>query len=135
MARNTDFRTWDSFVDEAQVPDYQLVISSDETIAIPNPTGVGLLRMAQGMRSGDLQVMLMGLTGDAWPRVEVLISKAPHGVLDKLVEELMGYFGFYEDHVLVGPGGGKVTEKSPRKIRQLLQMGYTMEGEARASRG
>lgn len=128
-----NFRTWDSFVDEAAVEPYQMKVSDDETITIECPTGVGLLRMAQGLRSGDMQVMLMGLTGESWPRVEQLLARAPHGVLTALTEELMEYFGFYEPITLVGPSGGKVTERVPRKIQALVRMGYVPQGEARAS--
>jgi hypothetical protein len=43
---------------------------------------------------------------------------------------MMIFFDLADDVVLVGPGGGKITEKDPRKIRALMKTGYRPEGEA-----
>jgi hypothetical protein len=74
--------------------------------------------------------MLITLCGDQWPRIEQLIAKAGHKAMDELITDMMIFFDLAEDITLVGPGGGKVTEKDPRKIRIMMKQGYRPEGEA-----
>ena len=42
------------------------------------------------------------------------------------------HFDLAEEVELVGPGGGTITEKDPRKIKALINRGYRPAGEARA---
>lgn len=136
MAQNrTETHLWDDYVEEANLPDFVIADKDgNERLRVTNPTGVQLLRIAQGLRSGDLALMLLGLTGDANEAAMKLLSTAGHKALPKLVEDLMEHFGLYDEMELVGPGGGTVHESRPTKIMQLLKMGYTPKGEAPASR-
>ncbi|NNG20495.1 hypothetical protein HJ590_13150 [Naumannella sp. ID2617S] len=131
----SDFRTWDSFVDEARIEPYKLPISDDEVLTIECPSGAALVHIGQGMRNGDLEVILASLCGDSWDRINTLMATAPHGVLPNLVEAMMDHFNLYEPVTLVGPSGGKVTRRKPREIRDLINRGYRPMGEAAASRG
>lgn len=130
------FKTWDQYVTEAKVDPFVLQVGKDaDPITIDNPTGARLLRITQGLRTGDLELVLASLCGDAWDQVSALMETAPHGVLPELVEDLMAHFDLYEDVTLVGPGGGKVTARRPREIQGLINRGYRPVGEAEASRG
>lgn len=131
---STNFRTWDDFVNEAAHDPYELAVG-DEKIIIHCPTGAALLRIAEGQRAGDSELILAALCGDAWDRISELVATAPHGVLPALAETLMDHFDLFEPVTLVGPGGGKITRKKPREIRALMDQGYRPAGEARASRG
>ena len=52
--------------------------------------------------------------------------------MDNLIYDMMIHFDLAEEVDLVGPGGGTISEKDPRKIRKLLNQGYRPAGEARS---
>jgi hypothetical protein len=124
------FRTWDQYADEAKIEPFELKISEDETLTFENPTGVALMRIAQGIRSGDIVLILSSLAGDQWSRLEELFGGIGHKALPALTEDLMEHFELYEPVTLVGPGGGKVTVKRPTQIKSMLEQGYRVVGEA-----
>lgn len=128
MAQQT--HTWDSYVQEAKIEPFRLVVSDAETLTFEAPSGVALMRIMQGMREGDPELILVALTGDQWPRLEELLGGAGHKAFPALVEDLCDHFEIYEDVTLVGPGGGKVTARRPRKIQALINQGYRPVGEA-----
>lgn len=124
------FKRWDDYVAEAKHDAFQLPVSKDETLVIEAPTGASLIQWARAYRSNDIEAMLITLCGDQWSRVEQLLAKAGHSAMENLITDMMLFFDLSEDITLVGPGGGKVTEKDPRKIRIMLKQGYRPEGEA-----
>lgn len=126
-------KTWDDYVDEAKVAPFTLEVSKDETLTFEAPSGVALLRITHGLRTGDLEVILHALVGEGWPRVEELLGTASHKALPNLVEDMMDHFDLYEPVTLIGPGGGRVTRKRPREIQVLINQGYHPAGEAPAS--
>lgn len=131
MAKNQQqFKTWDQYTEEAAHDPFQLPVSEEETIIIEAPTGATLIQWARAYRSQDIEAMLITLCGEQWPAIEKLLSKAGHEAMSNLVTDMMLFFDLSEDITLVGPGGGKVTEKDPRKIRIMLKQGYRPEGEA-----
>lgn len=119
--------SWDKYVEEAEAEDFVLT-TADGEIRITNPTGTRVLRVAQGMRAGDLDAILLGLTGEAYAEVSKLLAVAGHKALPKLIEDIMDHFDMYDDVELVGPGGGTVTASRPREIRGLIANGYTPKG-------
>lgn len=119
--------SWDKYVEEAEAEDFVLT-TADGDIRITNPTGTRVLRVAQGMRAGDLDAILLGLTGEAYSEVSKLLGSAGHKALPKLIEDIMDHFDMYDDVELVGPGGGTVTASRPREIRGLIANGYTPKG-------
>lgn len=131
----SEFKTWDQYAQEAQVPPFQLRVSADETLSFECPSGTALLRISQGLRQGDLELILRAVVGDQWERVEELLSSAGHKAFPALVEDMMAHFELYEDVPMVSPDGGKRTARRPSEIRRLLAIGYMPVGEARASRG
>lgn len=132
MAEKT-FKTWDEYAEEAAGEPFQLPVSKDETLSFDMPSGTALIRIMQGLRAGDLELILRSVVGEDWPRVEELLSKAGHKALPWLVEDMLDHFDLYEKVVLVGPGGGRVTRKRPREIRAMIEQGYRPVGEAPAS--
>lgn len=131
----TTFKTWDQYTEEARVAPFELQVSADETITIECPSGAQLMRITQGLRSGDLELIIINLCGDAWPKIQALLGTASHKALPNLVEDLMTHFDLYEDVSLVGPGGGTVKAKRPREIQALISQGYRPLGESTASLG
>lgn len=134
MANNQREYDWDSYADEAKVPDFVLKRDGEEVLRVANPTGVQVLRISQGFRRGDIDLMLQAMTGDAYDQAMNLLSQVGHKAFSRLVEDMMEHFGLYDEVELVGPSGGTVRETKPTKIMQLLKMGYVPKGEARASR-
>lgn len=132
MAQQKQFKRWDEYAAEAAHDPFELPISDDpdDTIIIDAPTGASLIQWARAYRTGDMEAMLITLCGDQWQKVEPLLAKAGHGAFENLITDMMMYFDLAEDVILVGPGGGKITEKDPRKIRALMKTGYRPEGEA-----
>lgn len=126
------FKTWDQYAEEGARPPFQLKVSEEETVEVQMPTGAALVRFASSYRDGDMQAMLYAMCGDAWPRIEELISKAPYKAMENLVTDMMLHFELAEEHELVAPGGGKRYERDPRKIRALLRQGWRPAGEARS---
>ena len=135
MSKTEDFRNWDDYVDEAKVPPFRLKVAEGDVIEIECPTGVAIMRISQGLRSGDLELILRALTGDHWDRFEDLLGRAGHKVLPRMVEDMMDHFDLYEDVTLVSPDGGKRKARRPKEIQRLLDLGYRPAGEAHASRG
>lgn len=130
---NKTFKTWDEYAEEAEIEPFPLVISETETLVIEMPSGAALMHIMHGLRSGDLEVIMHSLAGDAWPRLEELFGGVGHKALPALCEDLMEHFDLYEDVTLIGPGGGKVTRKRPTDIARLLNQGYRPVGESPAS--
>jgi len=124
------FKTWDQYTEEAAHESFQLPVSEDETLVIEAPTGASLIQWARAYRSNDIEAMLLVLCGEQWNRVEQLLAKAGHRAMENLITDMMLFFDLAEPMTLVGPGGGKVKEKDPRKIRLMLNQGYRLEGEA-----
>lgn len=127
------FKTWDQYAEEARLDPFKLPVSADETLVIECPTGVALMRIAEGVRRGDLELVLRSLTGEAWGRIEQLLGGVGHKAMPSLTEDMMDHFSLYEDVTLIGPGGGKVTRRRPTEIQRLLNQGYRVPGEAGAS--
>lgn len=130
MAQQKQFKRWDEYAAEAAHEPFQIPVSDDDIIVIEAPTGASLIQWARAYRSSDMEAMLITLCGDQWSRVEPLLAKAGHSAMENLITDMMIFFDLAEDVVLVGPGGGKVTEKDPRKIRVMMKQGYRPEGEA-----
>jgi len=130
MAAAKQFKTWDQYADEAKHDPFELPVSAEETLEIQAPTGASLLQWARAYRTQDMEAMMIVLCGDQWARVEQLLAKAGFSAMENLITDMMLFFDLAEDITLVGPGGGKVTEKDPRKIRAMLKQGYRPEGEA-----
>jgi hypothetical protein len=130
MPKTQQTARWDQYVEEARIEPFRLEVSDDETLVIEAPTGVSLMRIMRGLREGDLEAILIGLTGEQWPRLEELMGGVGHKAMPKLTEDLMDHFELYEPVTLIGPGGGKVTRKRPTEIQQLLNQGYRPAGEA-----
>lgn len=129
-SKEATYYTWDNYVREAARPDFVLKVSDTEEVRITNPTGVQTMRVSQGLRNGDLDAILVGLTGDQYPRMVELLSSVGHEALPKLVEDLMDHFHMYDEVELRGPGGGIVKASRPTKIQQLIRAGYVPVGEA-----
>ena len=130
MTQQHQFKRWDQYVAEAAHAPFELPVSDEETIVIEAPTGATLIQWARAYRSQDVEAMLITICGDQWPRIEQLLARAGHEAMNNLVTDMMIFFDLADDVVLIGPGGGKVTEKDPRKIRALMKTGYRPEGEA-----
>jgi len=130
MAAVKQFKTWDQYAAEAKHDPFELPVSADETLEIQAPTGASLLQWARAYRTQDMEAMMIVLCGDQWARVEQLLAGAGFAAMENLITDMMIFFDLAEDITLVGPGGGKVTEKDPRKIRAMLKQGYRPEGEA-----
>lgn len=124
------FKTWDQYAKEAEQAPFELPVSEDETIIVPAPSGAALLQWARAYRSGDIEAMLITLCGEQWKRVEQLVARAGLKAMENLITDMMLFFDLAEDVNLVGQGGGKVTERDPRKIKVMLKQGYRVEGEA-----
>lgn len=130
MTQQQQFKRWDQYVAEAAHAPFELPVSDEETIIIEAPTGATLIQWARAYRAQDIEAMLITICGDKWSRIEQLLAHAGHEAMQNLVTDMMIFFDLAEDIVLIGPGGGKITEKDPRKIRILLKQGYRPEGEA-----
>lgn len=124
------FKSWDQYSSEAEQEPFQLPVSDEETIIITAPSGAALLQWARAYRQGDMEAMLITLCGEQWQRVEQLLAKAGMKAMENLITDMMIFFDLAEDVTLIGPGGGKVIERDPRKIRLMLKQGYTTQGEA-----
>lgn len=130
MAQQHVFKSWDQYTEEAAHAPFELPVSAEKTIKIEAPTGASLMQWARAYRAGDMQVMLITLCGDQWGEVEPLLAKAGHQAFENLITDMMVFFDMSEEYTLIGPGGGKITEKDPRKVQKLLKAGYRVEGEA-----
>lgn len=118
---------WDDYTAEAEAPDFVLT-TADGEIRITNPTGARVVRLAQAMQRGDMDAMLLALTGDAYPEVNKLLATSGHKALPRLLEDLQQHFDMYDDVELVSPDGVTVKATTPKRIRELLALGYVSGG-------
>lgn len=132
MTRKPEY-TWDTYVEEAKGEPFRLKVDEETSLVFEMPTSTALLRVMEGLRSGDLELILRAIVGDEWYEVEKLLSRAGHKALPSLVEDMLDHFDLYPEVTLVGPGGGKVKRKRPREIEAMLEQGYRPLGEAPAS--
>lgn len=130
MTQNKQFKTWDQYKQEAAHEPFELPVSKDETLVIEAPTGASLVQWARAYRSNDIEAMLVTLCGENWGRVEELLAGAGHAAMENLITDMMLFFGLSEEIELIGPGGGKIKEADPRKLRALINKGYRPAGEA-----
>lgn len=128
MTKKQTSYSWDKYVDEAKAEDFVLK-TADGEIRITNPTGARVMRVSQGMRANDLDLILLGLTGDAYKEVSALLAQVGHKALPRLIEDIQEHFDMYEEIELVGPGGGTVKASKPTELRALFNMGYKPVGE------
>lgn len=126
------FKSFDQYVDEADIEPFVLPISDDETLTFPIPSGTALLRFTEAYRAGDTIAVLWALCGDQWPRLEELLSDKPFTVMNKIMNDLVTHFKLVPnvEMELRGPGGGKILESNPEKIAQLQRAGFTLVGES-----
>ncbi len=120
---------WDTYVREADRPDFVLKVSDDREIRITNPSGTQIMRFSEAVRNGDADATLAALTGDAWLDIRELLETAGSKATDALIEDIMYHFDLFDEVELRGPSGGTVKESRPTKIASLLRMGYKPVGE------
>ncbi|MEV4902352.1 hypothetical protein AB0K08_13545 [Citricoccus sp. NPDC055426] len=130
MTQKQQFKSWDQYTEEAQLPPFELPVSKDETLIFPALSGAALIQFQRAYRAGDDEAMLMVLAGDQWEKVEPLLAKAGHGAFRNLVIDMMLYFDLAEEVEMQTPDGRKVYEKDPRTIKNKLRQGYRVVGEA-----
>ena len=99
-----------------------------ESIEIATPTSTQIMRIAQGQRSGDAELIMVGLCGDKWPDVEKLLSRSPFGTMLKLIEAIMDHFDLNDEVEMQGPGGGKRKAKTFDEVQRLQRLGWTTTG-------
>ena len=116
---------WDDYVEEADAPDFVMRNrAGDEVLRVTNPTGVRIMRVSEGLRDGDLDVVLLGLTGDGYAAAVKLLTKAGSKALPRLVEDMMHHFDMYDEVELVAPGGNIIKVTKPTELRALMAQGY-----------
>ena len=121
---------WDDYVAEADAPDFVLSDKGGtELLRVTNPTGPRVMRVSEGLRRSDLDLILLGLTGDAYADTVKLLGGAGSKALPRLVEDIMAHFDMYDEVELVAPGGNTVKVAKPTEVRALLKAGYKA-GEA-----
>lgn len=125
--------SWDDYVEEAKGEPFTLRIDDKKSLVFEMPTGTALMRIEQGMRSGDVELILRAIAGDQWVELEKLFAKAGHKAFIRVAEDMLDHFDLYEEVTLIGPGGGKVKRKRPREIRAMMEQGYRPAGEGQAS--
>lgn len=130
MTQQKQFKTWDQYTKEAELPPFELPVSKDETIIIPPLSGAALIQFQRAYRAGDDEAMLMVLSGDQWERVEPLLAKAGHSAFRNLVIDMMIHFDLGEEVEMITPDGRRIFEKDPRTIKNKLRQGYRVVGEA-----
>lgn len=134
MARNRkEEYSWDDYVEEAKGEPFRIRKPDGELVEFEMPTGTAIMRVMEGYRNGDAELILRSIVGDNWDVMEELLSKAGHKALRSIVDDMMDHFDLYDEVTLVGPSGGKVKRTRPAEIQALLEQGYRPLGESPAS--
>lgn len=88
-------RRWDTYVQEAAKPPFELEVDDDTVITIEAPTGGQLIEAQRLQASGDVEAQLRVICGDkAFPEVFPLIQAAPGGAMTALISDIMKHFGY-----------------------------------------
>lgn len=134
--KNHQFKTWDQLKEESRIDPYELPVSDDEVLEIQAPSGDDVMRIAEGERNGDPDVVLRFLLGDQYARMRELLKDkdASYKIMQNLIEEVSDHFELYPVRHLEGPSGGHKTATRPSEINKLIGRGYTLMGEGLASR-
>lgn len=125
--------SWDEYVEEAAHEPFVLDYREDgeiRSITINQPTSIQMMRVAQGLRSGDPEAIMIGLCGDAWEQIYDLLAKPGVGMqaMLRLEKDLLAWFDLNDEVEMVGPGGGKRRVKDPEEIARLVRMGWSATG-------
>lgn len=91
MSQN--LRRWDTYVKEAEKEPFKLYVNSKKTILVKQPTSQQLIDAAEMAGSAPFAEQLATICGDASEEVLKVAKSAPMGALEKLLEDIMDYFG------------------------------------------
>ena len=131
--------SWDDYVAEAEHEPFLLnyrVPGDDDTepeirtITLGQPNSIQMMRIAEGVRNGDAEAIMVGLCGDAWPEVYELLSRPNVGfsALLRLEKDLLAWFQLNDEVELRGPGGGTRRVSDPQEVQKLLRLGWVSTG-------
>lgn len=88
------FKTWDSYVKEAELPQFELPVDDDTTYYIDAPTGGQVIEAQRLAAVGDLEAQLRVICGDAADDILPLIKSAPAGAMKEFLTDVMEHFGY-----------------------------------------
>jgi hypothetical protein len=87
-------KRWDTYVQEATKPPFELEVTEDDVIYVQAPTGGQLIDAQRMAADGDVEAQLRIICGDAADRVVPLIKGAPGDVMGRLISDIMEHFGY-----------------------------------------
>jgi hypothetical protein len=86
-------KRWDAYVTEASKPDFILEVPGEPDIVITNPDGEQSLRSRELAAQGEIEDALEAICGEEnMERLLPMLLKAPAGVMNALVGDLMAHF-------------------------------------------
>lgn len=125
----TTHKQWSTYAEEAKVEDFVLEVDGDDPIVFTNPSATALLRIAEGVQRGDIDLILTALCGDNYDRVYALLGSAGHSAMAALTEDLMDHFNLYDPVSFQSPTGKRLEVTRPTEARKLVNQGWRPVGE------
>ena len=127
----TDFKRWDEYQAEAEVEPFRLVVSDEETLVFEVPTGTALIRIQEGQRKGDTEMIMRYLAGSNYDRMRELVNVAGWKAMRDVVEDMLAHFELFEPVPMAGPAEGQYKlAKTAREVNKLIRLGWRASGEA-----
>jgi hypothetical protein len=84
---------WDKYVEEASKPDFVIEMPDGDPIVITNPDGEQALEARTLAAEGEIEDALGAICGDdVMGRLLPMLLKAPAGVMNALVGDVMSHF-------------------------------------------
>lgn len=91
-----EFKTWNTYVTEAQHEPFPLHLSDTETLHIEVPTGADMKAFGLAQRTGNEDLAMTSLFGEHAERIAELSADAPFGALANLTKDVAQYFGIVD---------------------------------------
>jgi hypothetical protein len=109
-AAQVQYKTWDTYVTEAQVEPFALRIGDDETLTIECPSGADMKAFALAQQTGNSDLAMVSLFGEHADRIEELAAAAPFGALRDLTQDVGEHFGIINADGEPGESSASSTE-------------------------
>lgn len=87
-------KRWDTYVQEAAKPPFEVEVSDEQVITISAPTGGQIIEAQRLAAQGDLEAQLRVICGEAADEMLPLIKAAPGDAMRAFLTDVMAHFGY-----------------------------------------
>lgn len=92
VSQTTEFKTFDQYTAEADLPPFELPVSEEETLLFRCPSADDMKVIAHAQLTQNFDLMVTGACGEHAERMWELVGDKPFPVIRSIVKDLMDHF-------------------------------------------